>query len=167
MPIIEGTQGPLENAGAPVDGTDEVQTITVSGTPTGGTFTLSFGGFTTAAIAYNAATAVVEAALEALPSIGTGGVAVTGAGALPGNVHTVTFGGNLGKKAQPLLVLVDNDLTGGTSPDVAIAEDTAGVDATGRGCAKGCLLIDTTNGELYQNAGTPLDPAWALVGTQS
>lgn len=167
MGTIEGTLGPLQNAGAPVDGTDEVQTLDVTGTPTGGTFTLSFQGFVTAPIAFDAATADVEAALEALPSIGTGGVAVTGSGALPGNQHTITFGGNVGKKAQPLIELVDNDLTGGTDPGVTIAEDTAGVTATGRGAAPGALLIDTTNGELYQNGGTALDPAWGLVGTQS
>lgn len=167
MPIIEGTLGPLEHGGAPVDGTDEVQTITVSGTPTGGSFKLSFRDFETAAIAFDAAVADVEAALEALPNIGSGGVAVTGAGALPGNAHTVTFGGNLGKQAQPLLVLADNSLTGGTSPDVAIAEGTAGVDATGRGAATGCKLIDTTNGVDYINTGTPQDPAWTKVGTQT
>ena len=33
----------------------EVQTVTITGTPTGGTFTLTFDGETTAAIAYNAA----------------------------------------------------------------------------------------------------------------
>ena len=38
MPIIEGTGlgHPLVNAGAPVGGTDEVQTITIGGTPEAG-----------------------------------------------------------------------------------------------------------------------------------
>jgi hypothetical protein len=35
-------------------GTNEVQTITVTGTPTGGSFTVTFAGATTSAIAYNA-----------------------------------------------------------------------------------------------------------------
>lgn len=52
-------------------GTDEVQSVTVSDA-TGGTFTLSFGGKTTAAIAYNATPAQVQAALQALSTIGKG-----------------------------------------------------------------------------------------------
>jgi hypothetical protein len=46
---------------------NEVQRITITGTPTGGTFTLTFQGNTTAPIAYNASAATVVAALEALP----------------------------------------------------------------------------------------------------
>ena len=41
----------------------EKQTVTIGGSPTGGTFTLTFGGQTTATIAYNADASVVEAAL--------------------------------------------------------------------------------------------------------
>ena len=39
MPQIEGSIGPYENAGVPSAGTSEVQTLTIGGTPTGGTFT--------------------------------------------------------------------------------------------------------------------------------
>ena len=74
----ESLVGPLSNAGAPSAGTDEVQTITFGGTPTGGTFKLKFGSFTTAAISWSATNNTlrdnVDAALEALPNIGTGGV---------------------------------------------------------------------------------------------
>jgi hypothetical protein len=167
MTIIEGTLGPLENAGAPVDGTDEQQTITVSGTPTGGTFRLAFGDFETDDIAFDAAVADVQSALRALPNIGAGGCSVAGSGALPGNVHTVTFEGNLAKLAVDLLTLADNSLTGGSSPDVAIAESVAGVTATGRGASKGAKLIDTTNGVDYINTGTALEPTWTKVGTQT
>lgn len=167
MPIIEDTLGPLEHAGAPSDGTDEQQTITVSGTPTGGSFKLSYQGFLSGAIAFDAAVADVEAALEAIPSIGTGNVAVSGAGALPGNVHTVAFQGDLAKLAVDLLVVEDNSLAGGTDPAVAIAESQAGVTATGRGARKGCKLIDTTNGIDYINTGTAAEPTWTKVGTQT
>lgn len=44
----------------------------------GGTFTLSYGGDTTAAIAWDASLAAMQSALEALPSVGAGNVAVTG-----------------------------------------------------------------------------------------
>ena len=62
---------------------NDVQTLSLSGNPTGGTFTLSFGGQTTAAIPFNATAAQVQAALQALSSIGAGNVACAG-GPLPG-----------------------------------------------------------------------------------
>ena len=43
-----------------------------------GTFPLSFGGHTTSDIAWNAAPSALQAALEALPSVGAGKVTVTG-----------------------------------------------------------------------------------------
>lgn len=43
-----------------------------------GDFTLTFGGHTTAAIAHDASAATVQSALEGLPSVGAGNVAVTG-----------------------------------------------------------------------------------------
>ena len=55
-------------------------TVTLSGTPTGGTFTLSVSGQTTADIAYNATAAAVKSALEALPNVGAGNATVTGSG---------------------------------------------------------------------------------------
>ena len=38
---------------------DEVQTVTLTGAPTGGTFTLTYGGQTTSGIAFDAAAATV------------------------------------------------------------------------------------------------------------
>src|SRR5262249_16428865 len=54
------------------------QIVALSGNPTGGTFTLTFGGETTSPIPYNADMATVQAALEALSSIGANNVSVTG-----------------------------------------------------------------------------------------
>jgi hypothetical protein len=53
------------------------------GKPAGGTFTLTFGAQTTPGQAYGATAATVQAALEALTSIGTGNVAVAGASGGP------------------------------------------------------------------------------------
>src|SRR5690349_13030962 len=104
MPIIEGSVGRMQTyAGTPSAGTDEVQTITVGGTPTGGTFTLTFQNRTTAAITWSATNNTlrdnVDAALEALPNIGTGGV-TTAVGTMTAGIGTltVTFAGNLTKK---------------------------------------------------------------------
>lgn len=150
-------------AGAPVAGTDEVQTISVTGALTGGTFKLGFEGFWTPALAYNVAIAGVDAALEALPSIGTGNV-VTGGTALPTGPMTVTFGGSMAKRDVSAIQVDNTALVGGT---LAVAITTPGVGATGYGAAKGALITDTTNGVLYINTGTPAAPVLTKVGTQT
>jgi hypothetical protein len=101
---------------------NEVQTVTITGSPTGGTFTLTWSGQTTAAIAYNATAATVQAALEALSNIAPGDVVVTGNA---GGPYTLTWGGTqLGENvAAPTATA---SLTGGTSPGVTIATTTAG-----------------------------------------
>jgi hypothetical protein len=170
--IIAGATGaPLENAGVPGAGTDEVQTITIGGTPTGGTFRLSFEGATTAAIAWSATNATlianIDAALEALPTIGTGNV-TTAVGTMTAGIGTatVTFVSGLGKRAVPTIVVVENAMTG-TTPTLAVAETTPGVNAAALGAAPGALLVDTTNKKLYINTGTALAPTWTLVGAQT
>lgn len=161
-----GIMGGYVSAGAPGGGTDEVQTITTTGTPTGGTFKLSFEGILTASIAFNSSAAALDTILEALPNIGSGGVACAG-GALPTGI-TVTFNSQLlGRKAVPLLVLADNQMTGGTAPTVAIVETTPGVTATGRGAATGAELTDITNGKKYINTSATSLPTWVVVGTQT
>lgn len=104
---------------------NEVQSITISGAPTGGTFTLTFNGETTAAIAYNASAAAVQAALEALGLIDPGDVAVTGSGP-----YAVTF---KGKYAGVNVTQITGtaSFTGGTSPAIATATTTAGGTAPG------------------------------------
>lgn len=167
MPIIEGvTSDPLLVSGAPVNGTDEVQLLTYTAT-TGtnvadaGTFTITFQGYTTAAIAFDATDAVVQAALRALPSIGASGCSVTVA-AGPPRVYTVTFdGGNMLKRALPAMTTTSSLLQGAHSVTVAVTESVAGVDATGLGSPKGRLLIRTDTGALYTNTGTALAPVWA------
>jgi hypothetical protein len=68
----------------PNTGTYAVQQLQYSGTVTGGTFTLTYGGQTTAAIPYNATGAQIQAALALLSSVGVGpqgqvNIQVTGA----------------------------------------------------------------------------------------
>lgn len=101
---------------------NEIQTATVGGSPTGGTFRLALDGKPTAALAYNASAAVVQAALEALPNVGAGNVGV----ALSGSVYTVTFQGELANQDIPLLTLFSNNLTGGSSPTVTPATTQVG-----------------------------------------
>jgi hypothetical protein len=101
---------------------NEVQTLTVTGGPTGGTFTITFDGQTTAAIAYNATSSVVQTALEGLSNVNPGDITVTGNA---GGPWTLTFGGQyLGENAAT--VTTTEAFTGGTTPDITVATTTAG-----------------------------------------
>lgn len=104
-------------------GTAEVQSLVATGA-SAGTFTLSFLGQTTAAIAYNAAAADVEDALEALASIGVGNVTCSG-GALPGTPVVITFAGALA--AVPNLPLITANSTSLTDGTAVVTRTTAGV----------------------------------------
>ncbi len=104
-------------------GTNEVQTATLTGSPSGGNFKLGVGGVLTANIAYNAAASAVEEALEALSTVGEGGVSVTGSA---GGPYTVTFRNQLGNRNLPAMTKDATGLTGGTTPNVAIATTTPG-----------------------------------------
>lgn len=94
-----------------VTGTSEVQRINLYGTPSGGTWTASFQGFTTAPLAYNISTASLQSALEALPSIGTGNIAVSGTA---GSQYDCTFQGSLAHTAVDLITVDARGLTGGS-----------------------------------------------------
>lgn len=83
----------------------EVQTITV--TASGGTYTLTVGGQTTSALANSANAAAIQAALQALSSVGTGKATVTGSGP-----YTVTFDPSLG---DVTMTVNTGSLTGGTA----------------------------------------------------
>ena len=65
-----------------------VKIFTITGSPTGGTFTITVDGQTTTGIAFDAAAAAVQSALEALSSVGAGKVTVTGSA---GGPYTATF----------------------------------------------------------------------------
>lgn len=127
--------------------TNEVQTVTVTGSPTGGTFTLTYAGQTTAAIAYNASNTTVRTSLEALSTIGTGNVAVTGPN---GGPYVVTFQGALADQNVAQMTASGASLTGGTSPGVTVATTTGGTSAlTVAGSAGGPYTV--TFGSNFNN----------------
>jgi hypothetical protein len=120
------TSRPLQGAAVPVAGTDEVQTVTITGTPTGGTYTLTFSGQTTTGIAYNAAASAVQSALEALSNITPGDIVCAG-GPHPGTPVTVSFGGGSYDGSDvPQMTASAAGLTGGTSPAVTVTTTTPG-----------------------------------------
>jgi len=103
-------------------GVNCVQTLTISATA--GTFTLTFNGQTTSALAYDAGAGAIQLALEALGSVGTANVAVTGAGPF-----VVTFINNLATTPLPVMSVDTGSLTGSAS----VALTVAGVRAPGQG----------------------------------
>ena len=163
--------GVLESAGAPGAGTNAVQTLTIGGTPTGGTFKLAYEGNRTAAITWSATNSTllanINTALDALPGFTAGDLVAT-AGTLTAGIGTIliTAAGTLARQPVTLLTVDTNSLTG-TTPTLAIATTTAGVAATGRGSGKGTFLTDTTNGIAYINTGTAYTPTWTKIGTQT
>ena len=119
------TDRPVFNQVVPAAGTDEVQTVTVTGSPTGGTYTLTFSGQTTSGIVYNATSSQVQTALEALSNIAPGDVVCAG-GPHPGTPITVTFGGAYDGVDVPQMTASAASLTGGTSPAVTVSTTTPG-----------------------------------------
>lgn len=108
---------------------NEVQLLTTTGTPTGGSQTWRFydpisGDTSDFTVAYNAAVADTQAAIRA--AIGNADVTVSGSGAQPGNAHTFTFSGRYASLPIALMTLVTNALTGGTSSAGAVTRTTLG-----------------------------------------
>ena len=115
---------------------NDVQTLSVAGTPTGGSFILLFNGDTLGPIAYNANAAAIQALIDAHPQLGTVNgtqqVIVTG-GALPGTPIVFTFSGStVASFWQPLFTVFSNSLTGGTNPAPSVAHTTPGRAAGGQ-----------------------------------
>lgn len=101
-----------------VDGVvSEVQTLTPTGTISGGTFTLTARGYTTAALPFNATATAIAAALSALPGV----FATATGGPISTTAVVVTFRDS-GDMAQ---MTVTNSLTG-TSPVVTPTTTTSG-----------------------------------------
>lgn len=108
-------------------GTDAKQSVTITGTPTGGTFVLRFGGVNSGAINWNTTAAQLQTILTAMTSIGAGGCIVTG-GPGPGAALIVEFTGPVvGGAPQALMTLQTNSLTGGVSPSVTMASTQTGI----------------------------------------
>lgn len=149
--------GVRTHSGAPTNGTNAQQTITVTGSPAGGNYRLKYGSQLTAQIAHDAAAATVQSALRALSRIGSTGVTVTGSA---GGPYTVDFTGALAAYDVLPLQLATNSLTGGTNPSVSIAETINGVTATSRGAPEGAELVDTSTGDRYVNRGSTTEPSW-------
>jgi hypothetical protein len=107
-----------------IDGdTNELQQVDITGSPTGGTYTLTYAGQTTADIPYNASANQVQGYLNDLSNIRVGDVTVAGGAAEP---YTVRFQGSLKATNVGQMTADATDLTGGTTPGVTVTTLTAG-----------------------------------------
>lgn len=124
----------------------EVQTVTISGTPAGGTFTLTLPGFgSTAALAYNAPTTDVATALTTLV-----GKSVTVSGTA-GSSYVVTFPTSMGNVAQ---MTAAGSFTGGTTPAISVATTTPGVAGVTTTAVKSYLGSNEKAFLLHEDFGT-------------
>ena len=104
---------------------DEVFKLTISDDADGGTYTITYDGQTTSALAYDADAATIDAALEALSNIGAGDVTVTGTGA----TRTITFGTALADADLTDLTVDDALVENGTVTGEVVAQGSAGASA--------------------------------------
>ena len=101
---------------------NEVQDIAFANTPTGGTWTLSFDGYTTTALAYNITKTDLQTALRLLPNIAT--ITITGT---DGGPYVATWTGLRAASVVPLMVGNGTLLTGaGAQPTATVTRFTAG-----------------------------------------
>lgn len=156
--------GIVQVSGTPSNGTNEIQTLTISATGQAATALVSYAGSkgTLTLTATDTSTTIntkMTTLLGALPTIGgTANVSLsTGTTSTP--VVTVTFQNGLGKLDVPQ---ISTTITSG-SLTITGTTTTPGVTADGRYTATGQLCISTTNGILYQNQGSPGVPTWVKV----
>jgi hypothetical protein len=149
--------------------TSEEQTITIEGSPTGGTFKLTFKGQTTGDLPYNASAETVQHALQNLP--GEPKLSVEGAA---GGPYTISWGGSDGEKDQPQIEADASGLTpsgssitvastqqGGEAYDTHYHFEYTTTDFTGCGTPANpsCLTtpsVDLGSGDTFQGVGADL-----------
>ena len=150
-------------------GTNEVQRATITGVPTGGTFTLTYAGATTSAIAYNATAGAVQTALENLSNIAPGDVVVSG-GPGPATPYTITFGGTFAAR-DIAAITATGSFTGGTTPTIAMSTTTPGVSplpsamtsAVSTSVALRTMIVDLAPPASACGARPVLDPSAAAI----
>jgi flagellar hook-associated protein 2 len=104
----------------------EVQTMSITqGNPNGGHYHLTYNGYTTGEIAYDAVAATIQAAIDALPNVNSGDITVTAENTNldDGDIY-LTFSDALGD--VPMILADDSALTGGGTPQIGVVETTQG-----------------------------------------
>jgi len=145
---------------AQVAETEEVQTYTVDQTATGN-YQLTIGGETTGDIAFDAAAATIQTAVDALSGVSSGDITVTDSGGT--GIVVLTFGNNQGNVA--LATLVETDLVGGTH--TAMSETTAGVKGSISAFGLGIDATTRNDGDLTTHTAGMLEGTSSFEGSLS
>lgn len=133
----------------------EVQTITKTGTVSGGDYTITIveTGETTATIAYDANTAAIQAAIDLLPKVVAGGGIVVGGGPISTTPATLTYSGGefLGQNVAACTV-DSSGLTGGGTYDVTTTtpgdDEVYDIPAVLAGAVEGNVYLNDTWNDL-------------------
>jgi len=120
-----------------VTGANGNEIVTITLTATGGTWTATFGGQTTAALAYNISATNLRLALEALSTIDIGDVAVSGSGP-----YTIEFQGTFANTDVGAITVNDDSLT--LVASVVVEETVKG--ANGVNEVQTVTLMNAANG---------------------
>lgn len=140
----------------------EVQTVAISGTPTGAFYYLKYTDasskvYVTVPLAYNASGSDVQSALRSLP--GLSAITVVTTGTTPNYTHTITFTGAGGNITQLTSI---NDMTGG-APVITHGTTTNG---TSQVFAGNSAVYFTSNGSelttLQQQVTLQANTAYAI-----
>lgn len=122
------------------------------GFPTGGTFTVTFGANTTAALAWNISPAALQTALQGLASIGANNVNVAG---VAGQYYTLTFVNGKGGTTQSEVTVNTTALTPTSNADVST------IVAGGSGVNNVQLVNFATNPVSYSDSWPTIANGWA------
>jgi len=125
-----------------------------------GIFTAAIPGNATAATFVASIQTALDATFGASQIVAAAGTYTAGTGTI-----TITFSGTNYARRAMNNVTVSNSLTG-TTPTVAVAETTPGVNQTLRDVAPGATMVDTVNKFHYINTGVQGAPTWTKTGTQ-
>ena len=135
-------------------------TQTILDEATAGTFTLTFNGQTTVALAFNATAAAVQTALNNLSTIGgllpvPGSVTVT----LSGTIYTITFGGSLTGVSVPPITATASAVAGSVivNPQTQVITDNL---------SSGTFAL-TYNGQTTGNLAFDVQPTGGVGATAS
>jgi fibronectin-binding autotransporter adhesin len=142
-------------------GTNEVQRVTVAGATAGTSqFNINFNGNVTAAILVNASDAVtrglIQSALEALTSVGVGGVNVSVAGA---GLFNIEFTGHLAEQDIPNQITTTVVVGPGTFTPSTVTGGVAGINhsggilSVGNDTALGTARVQMGNAQLLPVGG--------------
>jgi hypothetical protein len=123
--LVTLTSSPANTIDFALSAANLSQTLSITGNPTGGTFTLTtvspLPAGTTTPLPYNATVSQVQAALTSI--LGNSNVVVSGGPALPGHSITIDYTGQYAGQAIPPL-LATSSLTGGSGTQIVVTDPT-------------------------------------------